>query len=56
MIWGDADADVPPSHSEFAVKMIPKAQKIVLEHGTHLALFVHPEARKTQKQVCEFLR
>lgn len=56
VIWGDSDADVPPSHSEYAAKVIPKAQKMILENGTHLALFVHPEARKVQKRVCEWLR
>lgn len=56
VIWGDADADVPPYHSEYAAKMIPKAKKLVLEHGTHLALFVHPDAKKAQKLVCELLK
>lgn len=56
VIWGDADIDVPPAHSEYAAEVIPKAQKLVLDHGTHLALFVHPDAQKAQKCVIELLR
>jgi pimeloyl-ACP methyl ester carboxylesterase len=56
VIWGDADTDVPPSHSEHAAATIPGARKLVLERGTHLALFAHPEARKAQDRVVELLR
>jgi len=56
VIWGDADIDVPPAHSEHAAEAIPGAQKLILKHGTHLALFVHPDARKAQQRVVELLR
>jgi pimeloyl-ACP methyl ester carboxylesterase len=56
VIWGDADIDVPPAHSEHAAGTIPGAEAVVLDHGTHLALFAHAEARWTQERVVELLR
>lgn len=56
IVVGDADVDVPPSHSEFAAKTIPGAEKLMIERGTHLALFAHPHARAAQECVVSFLR
>ncbi len=55
VVWADADIDIPPAHSEFAVGKIPGADRLVLDHGTHLALFAHPDARKAQARVAALL-
>ncbi len=56
VVWGDADADVPPEHSEHAVALIAAADELVLDRGTHLALFAHPDAHAAQARVVELLR
>ena len=56
VINGTADADVPPSHSDHAAATIPGAERMVLEGGTHLALWVHPDAEATQARVAAALR
>ncbi len=56
VVWGDADEDVPPAHSEHAAAIIPKVQSIVLARGTHVALWIHPESGKTQNAVAAFIR
>jgi pimeloyl-ACP methyl ester carboxylesterase len=53
IIGGDADSDVPPGHSDHAAAAIPAAEHLVMGHGTHLCLFVHPEARAAQARVLE---
>lgn len=55
IIQGSADADLPPEHSYRAAERIPDARAVVLDTGTHLALWTHPEADATQAQVLEFL-
>ena len=56
IVVGDADVDVPPAHSEFAARMIPGAELLRMERGTHLCLFAHPAARAAQARVVEALR
>lgn len=53
IIGGDADDDVPPGHSDHAAAAIPTAEHLVMSHGTHLCLFVHPEADAAQARVVE---
>lgn len=55
VIHGDADTDVSPVHSERAAAAIPGAQALTLARGTHLALFVHPEAASAQERVIDHL-
>jgi len=55
LIHGSADTDVPPAHSEFAASVIPGAIHELMDDGTHLALFVHPECAVFQKKVVDFL-
>ena len=50
IIHGDADTDVAPAHSDRAAAAIPEAQRLSLARGTHLALFVHPEAEANARQ------
>lgn len=56
IVVGDADVDVPPSHSDFAAEAIPGAEKLTMERGTHLCLFAHHDARSAQERVVSFLR
>lgn len=56
VVVGDADADVDPAQSDRAAKEIRDAAELVIEKGTHLALFAHPDARAAQAKVVEFLR
>ena len=56
IIAGTADTDVPSDHSTRAATTIPGANQIVMQHGTHLCLFVHPDAPAAQAQVVAILR
>ncbi len=55
IVQGGADTDVPPDYSELAASTIPGAELVVLEGGTHLAFYTHPEAEATQARAIEFL-
>jgi pimeloyl-ACP methyl ester carboxylesterase len=55
VIWGDADSDVAPSFSEFAVAAIPGAQRLVLPGGTHLAFYTHADAAAAQARALALL-
>lgn len=48
VINGTADVDVPAAHSDHAATTIPEAEHLVMERGTHLCLFVHPDAEAAQ--------
>jgi pimeloyl-ACP methyl ester carboxylesterase len=56
VINGAADIDVPPQHSEYAAATIPDAERLIMDRGTHLSLFVHPEAAAAQARAVETLR
>ncbi|MFA9270035.1 MAG: alpha/beta fold hydrolase [Baekduiaceae bacterium] len=55
IVHGSADADVPPEHSERAAATIPGADSVTLDGGTHLALWVHPEAAAVQERAVALL-
>jgi pimeloyl-ACP methyl ester carboxylesterase len=48
VINGSADVDVAPDHSDFAAATIPNAERLVMDQGTHLCLFAHPDAEAAQ--------
>jgi pimeloyl-ACP methyl ester carboxylesterase len=56
VIHGSADTDVPPQHGEHAAATIPGAQLLTMDRGTHLSLFVHPDARAAQARAVAALR
>jgi pimeloyl-ACP methyl ester carboxylesterase len=56
VINGTADSDVPPQHSDYAAARIPGAEQLVMERGTHLSLFVHPDSAAAQARAVETLR
>ena len=48
LVHGSVDTDVPPGHSQHALDAIPGAERLVLDGGTHLAFFTHPDAEAAQ--------
>jgi pimeloyl-ACP methyl ester carboxylesterase len=56
VIHGSADVDVPPVHSEHAADTVPGAERLVMDRGTHLCLFVHPNAEAAQALAVARLR
>jgi pimeloyl-ACP methyl ester carboxylesterase len=56
IVGGDADTDVPPDHSDHAAAAISGGDRIVLARGTHLALWIHPEAATAQASALALLR
>ncbi|MCB0858392.1 MAG: alpha/beta hydrolase [Solirubrobacterales bacterium] len=56
IIHGTADVDVTPDHGEYAAETIPGAELIRMDRGTHLSLFVHPDAGEVQGRVLEHFR
>jgi pimeloyl-ACP methyl ester carboxylesterase len=56
VINGSADIDVPPQHSAYAAARIPGAEHLIMDRGTHLCLFVHPEAHIAQARAAAILR
>jgi pimeloyl-ACP methyl ester carboxylesterase len=56
VIHGSVDTDVPPEHGEYAAATIPGAQLLMMDRGTHLCLFTHPDAEAAQARVVEALR
>ncbi|GEL22390.1 alpha/beta hydrolase [Pseudonocardia sulfidoxydans NBRC 16205] len=55
VVQGTADADLPPAHSTFAAAAVPGAELLTLDRGTHLALYIHPDAAAAQARVVDFL-
>lgn len=56
VINGTADTDVPPEHSDHAAATIPGAERLLMDHGTHLSLFAHPDAEAVQARAVAKLR
>jgi len=50
LIHGDADTDVAIGHSRAAHSALPDSTLVVVERGTHLAFYAHPQARDVQEQ------
>ncbi len=55
IIRGDADADVELVHGRYAADRIHGAELLVLETGTHLALYTHPGSDSAQARAVEML-
>ena len=56
VIHGSADSDVPPAHTDHAAAAIPGAERLLMEGGTHLCLWAHPDAAAAQARVVALLR
>jgi pimeloyl-ACP methyl ester carboxylesterase len=50
LIHGDADTDAIPEFSYMAHDALPDSTLAIMERGTHLAFYAHPEARDVQEQ------
>ncbi|MEO7234421.1 MAG: alpha/beta hydrolase [Lapillicoccus sp.] len=55
VVHGDADADVGLAHGRYAAERVPGAELLVLETGTHLALWTHPDAASAQARALAVL-
>jgi pimeloyl-ACP methyl ester carboxylesterase len=56
LVHGTADSDVAPAHTDTAAAGIAGAERVSLEAGTHLALWVHPECHAIQRRAADLLR
>jgi pimeloyl-ACP methyl ester carboxylesterase len=50
LIQGDVDTDVVPEYSHTAHKILPDSTLVIMERGTHLAFYAHPQASDVQEQ------
>jgi pimeloyl-ACP methyl ester carboxylesterase len=55
LVHGDADTDALPEYSYTAHQSLPDSNLVVLERGTHLAFYAHPEAATIQEQARRWL-
>ena len=55
LIHGDADSDATIDFSYSAHDALPSSRLIVMDNGTHLAFYAHPDGRDVQEQAREFL-
>jgi pimeloyl-ACP methyl ester carboxylesterase len=55
LIHGDADTDAPPEFSYTARNALPDSTLVIMERGTHLAFYAHPEAPDVQEQARRWL-
>jgi pimeloyl-ACP methyl ester carboxylesterase len=56
VVQGAADSDVTPDHGQAAAAAIPGAELLMLEAGTHLAFYTHPDAARAQDRAIALLR
>jgi pimeloyl-ACP methyl ester carboxylesterase len=55
LIHGDADTDVAIDFSYSARTVLQESRLIVMNHGTHLAFYAHPDAADVQEETRVFL-
>lgn len=55
LIHGDADTDAVPDYSYTAHQTLPDSTLVIMERGTHLAFYAHPEAPIVQEQARSWL-
>jgi len=55
LIHGEADTDVTVDYSHSAHKALPQSRLIVMDRGTHLAFYAHPDAANVQEEARVFL-
>jgi pimeloyl-ACP methyl ester carboxylesterase len=56
LIHGDCDAEVPPAHSAHVQDRVPDCETLVVERGTHIALWINRELRSLQGRAIGHLR
>lgn len=56
LVHGDADTDASIEYSRSAHAELPNSTLIVMEQGTHLAFYAHPEAADVQEQARRWLQ
>lgn len=55
LIHGDADTDALPEYSRTAHDTLPDSTLVIMERGTHLAFYAHPDAARVQEQTRRWL-
>jgi len=55
LVHGDADTDASVDYSRSAHAELPDSTIVVMEHGTHLAFYAHPQAHEVQEQAHKWL-
>ncbi len=55
LVHGDADTDAPITDSRFAHAELADSRLVVMESGTHLAFYAHPDAPNVQEQARRWL-
>lgn len=55
LIHGDGDTDALPLYSNTAHEAIPDSALVVMESGTHLAFYAHPDAARIQERARRWL-
>lgn len=55
LVHGDADTDAIPDHSLAAHRTLPSSTLLMMERGTHLAFYAHPDASHVQEQARRWL-
>jgi pimeloyl-ACP methyl ester carboxylesterase len=56
LVHGDADTDASIEYSRSAHAELPNSTLIVMDQGTHLAFYAHPEASDVQEQARRWLQ
>ncbi len=56
LVHGTVDTEVPIGHSHLAADQIEDSELLLLEQGTHLALYIHEDSREAQAYVVDFFR
>jgi pimeloyl-ACP methyl ester carboxylesterase len=55
LVQGDSDTDVVPEYSRSAHAELPDSTLVLMERGTHLAFYAHPQAPDVQEQARRWL-
>ena len=55
LIHGDADTDAAIDFSYSADQALPDSRLVVMDRGTHLAFYAHPNAAAVQQEARAFL-
>jgi pimeloyl-ACP methyl ester carboxylesterase len=55
LVHGDADTDASPDFSYTAHNTLADSQLVIMDRGTHLCFYAHPDAPAVQQQARDFL-
>lgn len=55
LVHADTDSDVPITHSEDAVRRLPRAEMLVVAGGTHISAWTGPDLERTRSRLADHL-